>query len=292
MSWNGSNNGGAVKSAPVKKPSAKSSGLTHGLIAGGAVVLIGIIALYFVGGENGEPQIEKKGSASIAEVDPEVVTNDVAESSADVNEAEKREKIPTYRDERGILRYKGGQRAYDPERPKKVVKMNEDADGNKLYKTSVFTRNRAEHEIERLITAEPGATMIGMRRYDAQFEAQFKQSLEMPILVEKDDDERTVAIKKAMIEVKTEICDRMRAGEKLADILDDARSELQRLAQYKRYTEKLVRETTEDVTLTDQDVDDVVSAANKMLEEKGIAPIKGTAVLRRNIMLRKKAGVQ
>lgn len=51
MSWNGSSSAGASVPAP-KKPAKKSPGLTHGLIAGGAIVLIGVISLYFVSGDS------------------------------------------------------------------------------------------------------------------------------------------------------------------------------------------------------------------------------------------------
>lgn len=73
MAWNGSSSAGASVPAP-KKPAKKSPGLTHGLIAGAAIVLIGIIALYFISGDNNEPTVEKKGPTKIAEVEPDLAT--------------------------------------------------------------------------------------------------------------------------------------------------------------------------------------------------------------------------
>ena len=95
-------------------------------------------------------------------------------------------------------------------------------------------------------------------------------------------------MKKAMIDAKIEISDRMRQGEKLSDILEETRSELMRLSRIKRDIEKLVREETQNPDITEGEVTDYIAAANKLLEKEGIAPINGSSIIRNNILLKMK----
>ena len=128
--------------------------------------------------------------------------------------------------------------------------------------------------------------MIGTVLYNKRFEEAYKKSLEVPIIVTEEDSPSDAALKRAMIDAKLEISDRMRQGEKLADILKESRSELERLAKYKRDVEKMVREETSREGITDDDASDLVEAANKMLKENGIAPIRNGVIARRNLMLK------
>ena len=192
--------------------------------------------------------------------------------------------IETYRDERGILRYKGGLRVVH--RDKKKAEPVRPANQYKS-KTSIF-KNRAEHEIARLLTMRPGQSMIGTRRYDSRFEADYAKSLFTPIIVKDDDPPDVAAMKRAMIDAKIEISDRMRQGEKLSDILEETRLELMRLSRVKRDIEKLVRDETRNQNITEAEVADYITAANKLLEKEGIAPINGSSIIRSNILLKMK----
>ena len=130
--------------------------------------------------------------------------------------------------------------------------------------------------------------LFGVRRYDERFEADYLRSLETPIVITKDDDEETAAAKKAMNEVKIEINDRMRAGESLAQILDETRSELRRLAEIKRMVKADILESAKGTVSTEEDAEDLIKAANIILENKGITPLKDTTMLRKSLMLRSK----
>ena len=77
-----------------------------------------------------------------------------------------------------------------------------------------------------------------------------------------------------MNEVKIEINDRMRAGESLAHILDETRSELRRLAEIKRMVKSDILESAKGTVSTEEDAEDLIKAANILLENKGIAPLK------------------
>ena len=130
--------------------------------------------------------------------------------------------------------------------------------------------------------------MIGMRRYDSRFESDYIKSLSTPIIVKDDDPPDVAAMKRAMIDAKIEISDRMRQGEKLSDILEETRSELMRLSKVKRDIERLVREETQNPNITEGEVADYIAAANKLLEKEGIAPINGSSIIRNNILLKMK----
>jgi hypothetical protein len=130
--------------------------------------------------------------------------------------------------------------------------------------------------------------MIGMRRYDSRFEADYIRSLSTPIIVKDDDPPDVATMKRAMIDAKIEISDRMRQGEKLSDILEETRSELMRLSRVKRNIERLVREETQNSNITEGEVADYIAAANKLLEKEGIAPINGSSIIRSNILLKMK----
>ena len=187
----------------------------------------------------------------------------------------------TYRDERGILRYEGGARAPDPTRPIHAAKRIVDPINDSVFKT------RPENEIATLLTAMPGETILALRRYDETFESEFMKSLENNLEVTEDDTPARAELKRAMVEMKKELAERIKAGEKLGDILEEARSELRRLADYRRNLEKMVSEAARNPESAEQDVADCLAAANKMLTDNGLKPIK-SGIVRKNLIMRAK----
>ena len=186
----------------------------------------------------------------------------------------------TYRDERGVLRYEGGMRAPDPSRPRHSAKRLEaDPLNDPVFKT------RPENEIAMLLTATPGETIMSLRRYDDAFEAEFIKCLEHDVEVKEDDTPARAELKRAMAETKKELAERIRKGEKLADILQETRNELRRLADYRRNLEKMVSEAAQNPELAEQEVSDYLTAANKMLSDNGMKPIK-SGIVRKNLLMR------
>ena len=247
----------------------------------GLVILLVAIAFIFSHSKQEKPPVESaipKASA-IKETEWARTTN--------IEPVAAEKPTLTYRDEKGVLRYKnGGARAFDPDAKAKKINYGADAAGNPTFKRSIF-KNVAENEIARLITMRLGDSMIGMRRYDERFEREFKKSLETPIVVSKDDAPEDAELKRDMIAVKIEICDRLAEGETLKDILDETRSELQRLARVKRAIQQEVLAQTSG-GLDDGEVQAYIDAANILLEREGIAPIKGGPILRRNLIMHAK----
>lgn len=143
-------------------------------------------------------------------------------------------------------------------------------------------KHRSENEIAMLLTTEPGQGMIGTPIYRGMNE-DFQKSLTEPILINAEDDDYARELKKLMNETKADLADRIRKGENLEQILKDTRAEYQRLAQYKMMLQQDLRKFTKDSSHTDQDIDDFVKAANKLLEEKGIAPLNVGPITRRRL---------
>ena len=266
----------------AKKPSRVNRSVWY-VLCGSVILLIAILFVVTT-------KQEEQASVEPTKAKPAAI-KEVAWSRPDTNaqpqEVAEEKPVLTYRDEKGILRYKnGGARAFDPDANTKKVNYGADAEGNPTFKRSIF-KNVAENEIARLITLRPGDSMIGTRRYDERFESEFKKSLETPIIVSKDDSPEDAELKKTMIAVKIEICDRLAEGETLKDILNETKSELQRLARIKRnIQQEVLAQTNGD--MDEAEVQTYIDAANILLEKEGIAPIKGGPILRRNLILQSK----
>ena len=279
--WNRS----AANNAPPTQRGAKR-GILFCLCVLAVLVGLAILCVWLLGGR-GDAGMRRPAVAKPAKIaDAKPATNDAAKaenSDADTakDDGEWHPPKNAYKDERGVWRYPGGLRVYDPTRPRKTTDLRMEGD-----KPSIF-HYRAEKEIERLLTLEPGRPMFGTRRYDERFEKDYLESLKEPIIISKDDSDEDKALKQMMIDTKIEISDRMRNGETLKGILEEVRNELQRMAEYKRSLQQMVVKDVKD-GMTEQELDDYVKAANIMLEQNGIPPIKNTAILKRNIRLNNK----
>ena len=133
---------------------------------------------------------------------------------------------------------------------------------------------RADNEIAFVLATEPGTMVIGNRSVGPDFENRFLKSLEKPIIVSKDDSEYEQNLKRAVIEAKLNLKDALDRGEDIGKIMDEARAELQKLARYRAQLGKEATVMLHRGEIGAADAEDVIKAVNKMLEEKGIAPIE------------------
>lgn len=274
MSWNGSTNVGGTTPAP-KKPAKKSPSLAHGLIAGGAIVLIGVISLYFVTSEPDEKQAEKKGPTAISEVTPDLAPQTQSAAKKPVKD---KKRIPYWEREttNGLTETQALIWHYH-RHPPSVTNNSSQTAAKPQY--AIFDHS-SENEIAAILTAEPGEGMVGEPPYGESFERDFMKSCEMPIVASDDDDDYRRQLKQDMTQVKIELRQRMSDGEKLGDILRDARHDIQRLAQIKREVEAEVRKSILEKASSSDDIDICIEAANKYLDSKGIAPIKDNPITR------------
>lgn len=281
MAWNGSNSAGASVPAP-KKPAKKSPGLAHGLIAGGAIVLIGIIALYFIGGEPDEQTVEKKGPTQIAEVEPEIAERSIAPV------VPKKEVVVFEGKEYPMYNAKGG-KAYVTGYGVRYHSTNIITSGldkaRMPWEEQQFKRY-TDRTIASLLCTEPGSFFVGDMVYDKGFTRQFLASLDDPIVIEPDDDEDVRYLKEAVIETRKELKARYDAGEDVGEILTKTRDEFRELGAYKRELELQLEKVVRDKEMTEQDLDDFVAAANIMLESRGCTKLTMPEFVRRNVRMR------
>lgn len=148
-----------------------------------------------------------------------------------------------------------------------------------------------DHSCENLIAAyltlTPGEGMIGSPILGDRFRQQFLKSLEEPIIVTAEDSPGDAQLKRDMIATKIDLKARMDEGEDICKILSDTHREVQDLARYKAMLQKEIHEASKNPDMTMQDVEDLVEAANQMLDAKGIAPITLGPISRRLIQRRK-----
>ena len=132
----------------------------------------------------------------------------------------------------------------------------------------------AENIISGLLSIKPGQAIYGTPNYNGRFTESFLRSIKEPIIVKSDDSPEDKALKRAVIDAKIELKAAYDHGEDIEKIIYDSRAEMQRLAAVRRdlklQTIKLAYENAQ----TPEDVDDFLAAANKMLDEKGLAPLE------------------
>ena len=147
--------------------------------------------------------------------------------------------------------------------------------------------HKCENLIAAYLTLTPGEGMIGTPILGERFRQQFLKSLEEPIIVSKDDTPEDAQLKRDMIATKIDLKARMDEGEDICKILADTHREVQDLARYKAMLQKEIHDASKNPDMTMEDVDDLVKAANTMLDAKGIAPITLGPISRRLIQRRK-----
>ena len=262
----------------------KAQGTKHGLVALVLVIAIGAGVWWWIAGRDHTPVPEapKNPRTAIATVQPTKPEKPSPSSEARGTKHEAREtkpkpSIPTYRDERGILRYEGGARAPDPTR-KVNPPLNIHAHERKIFK------HNAEEHIAIVLGMKVGEPVIGDFAYDERFVKSFKESLKEPIEILDTDSEQDREMKEAVIETKKELKARMDAGEDIAQIMNDTMDEFRRLGRYRHDLQAQLSEITRDTEkYSDQDVHDFTEAANKMLEREGIPPIKMPRLVMRGL---------
>ena len=279
--WNGSDRKGA---APVQpKVTAKKPSPIRGIVAG-LVVVAAACAAYFVffsGSEKPQKVVEQKKPTAIKEVTPAAAPKPDKDPGPEMIRNRRGELVPkivekTYVDERGILRYEGGARVYSKERREKAVKTVITSHDSGLPKFN----HTCESEIATLLTVEPGDMLHGMPDYGESFKKDFIQALMEPIQINEDDSDEDKALKKLVEEQKHDLAKRIREGEDLATILSETREEVRRLAEVKDEIIAFAREAERNPDISDEEVGDYYAAANKMLESKGLAPVKVDGIMK------------
>lgn len=151
--------------------------------------------------------------------------------------------------------------------------------------------HHTDNAIASILTIKPGEGMIGTINFKGRFKDAFLESLKQPITVSEDDTDEQKELKRAVSETRQELKQALDRGEDIEQIMNDARVEAQRLAIYRAQLKEDIDKFVKEHPGSTQDMEDMVNAANKMLEEHGIAPIKyGPLVKQKFLMMRKEKG--
>ena len=268
----------------VPKKGGKSPAVGKGLVAGLLVVAVAVVAWYFLSATKTDAPEENKSKkqAKIAEVTP------VKAPPAKAEEPKPEPPKPIDPNARptkvgetlnGYIKLPSG-------RLHRVLGVvTNSATASIKGKYEIFDHS-CENEIAGFMAMEPGQGLVGTPRYNGRFTKDFLESLKHPIIVSQDDTPEDAALKRAVIQAKIDLKDAYDRGEDIEQIMLDTRKEMQDLARYKQELKQQLHEMVKgDSEMTTEEMEDLVNAANQMLDAKGIAPMKFGPLTRRKIML-------
>jgi hypothetical protein len=128
--------------------------------------------------------------------------------------------------------------------------------------------NISDNEIARIISAKPGDDFIDAP-LPANFDEQFAKSILEPIVITDEDTPEKAELKKQVMEARKLLVAAVKRGESPREILTEEAKALRRLMQIRDNYQRLVNEQI-DAGASDQDVSDLVRAANQLLENEGV----------------------
>ena len=259
-----------------------SSGVLKGIVAGVAVVALAFGAWHFMIHGTGNEDLVKaekpKKPSMIAVATPEPVAPKPAEIKAEPPKVD-----PNAR----------------PTKVGEVVNGYVLLPSGRMHKrTGVITNSLAsrakgayhifdhasDNEIACYLSMKPGDALVGPARYTGRFKDRFLESIKTPIIVTEYDTPEQAQLKRDVIAARLQLKDALDRGEDIEQIMLDTRQELQDLARYKNELRKQFNELRRAEGTTEEDVDTLLEACNKMLESKGIAPMKFGPITRRKLM--------
>ena len=142
----------------------------------------------------------------------------------------------------------------------------------------------SDNEIACYLSLKPGEALVGPARYTGRFKERFLESIKTPIIVTEEDTPEQAQLKRDVIAARLQLKDALDRGEDIEQIMIDTRKELQDLAKYKAELRTQFNELRRSDCKTDEDVEHLLEACNKMLESKGIAPMKFGPITRRKLI--------
>ena len=273
MAWNGSSEKNTNGTSAAKRPvggAKKSPSIMRGAFAALAVVALAAGAWWWLARRAPEPVAPEKPKRP-TKASPPVVAKPTPQpkpkdySALDNIQLRRLPESETNNLTEAQVKY---WRMFHPWPP-----PDKDQPKSKHGKYHIF-ETRADNEIAFVLATEPGTMVIGNRSVGPDFENRFLKSLEKPIIVSKDDSEYEQNLKRAVIEAKLNLKDALDRGEDIGKIMDEARDELQKMARYRAQLEKEATVLLHRGAMGAADAEDVIKAVNKMLEDKGIAPIE------------------
>lgn len=184
-------------------------------------------------------------------------------------------------DEDGNLRRRDGSYFFGKPNKEKPLHVNL---SSRHPEQTAFKRS-SEISIAHVLMIEPGEPIENWVKFGKRFNDDFKASLDEKIEILPDDDDYVKELKRAVIETKEELRQRMNQGEDVAEIINEARAELERLGRYREDLKKQVLEIASDPSLTEKDIEDLSNAADEMLKGKGVPALSNSKIFKLQLRL-------
>ena len=292
MNWNGSGGASAMKKKNSQPTKVRVLGM--GLLITIAVIIVGVALVAYLSMNSDESrqedEMQKPKSGSVIKD----TTPSKPKGETKVEKPEK-QKPKAYKDMTPDEKLKYYQDKYGdnlPDNLKPIVYYLKNPPREnfkpKPHKYDIFKRS-SERTIGAFLLVEPGEWMLRAPTFGARFDNDLAQALTEQIEFSSDDTQEQRELKQAVIDTKKELAERIAAGEKGSDILNEAAKQLYELGKYRRELEETVNSYRRDGNVTDEELADYVAAANVMLEKRGAKPLKMPNLLIRHAALKLRA---
>ena len=258
----------------AKRPAGKA--MSFGFAAAFVVAASVAVFLFLSGDKGKEPEIKDKVRATpVSETKPKPPKP--AKQADDTSEPVKEEVVAVESPKPMSSATPGMPWSNKPPR---VIKHRE---SDKKPRPFVYD---SEELIADLLEIEPGTLMFGEMPYGKRFNEDFKQAIMQRVKINPDDDEYTVALKKQVQAVKDDFKQILIDGGDVGEEMRKARNELKELGMFKESLRRELFDLRKSGQYSSDDMKDFITAANKMLENKGLKPLKVPRVFLRNLELK------
>lgn len=282
-----------ISATRVEEANGKAKRITQGSrststlikLSAVAVVVAGIgIGLFYLfsnsSTEKNQP-VGRQTKKEIPENKPVKVAPKKAEPEPYKESPEELRRNGMWTDEDGNLRRRDGSYFFGKPNKEKPLQVNL---SSRHPEQTAFKRS-SEISIAHVLMIEPGEPIENWVKFGKRFNDDFKASLDEKIEILPEDDDYVKELKRAVIETKEELRHRMNQGEDVAEIINEARAELERLGQYREDLKKQVLEIANDPNLTEKDLEDLSKAADEMLKDKGVPTLSNSKIFKLQLRL-------
>ena len=265
------------------KGGSKPSGAFKGAIAGVIVVAAAVGAWFFLTQkqETAKPDTETKKPSRIAEVTPAPAAPvKVVEPKAVEPKGEKPKPLPPQR----IGETRDG-KVLLPDGTLHTVKGVITSGVARVSLIDRTFKHDTDCMLAHLLVVEPGEGFVGdSESIYSGFEKEFLKTLDDPIVYDKNDSDYVKELKMGVQALRQELLDARANGESIEKVLIDTRDQLQQLGLYRQELEEQVLRMSED-GMSQQDYNDLITAANQMLEERGSKPLELPSTVKHAVRL-------
>ena len=293
MAWNGSNGKNTNGTSAAKRHvggAKKSPSVMRGAFAALAVVALAAGAWWWIarsgGGEVAEPEQP--------EARPQHQRQRVETPAAPTNAVP----TPPTKEEKRLAEIKYFEDKYGTNMPPGVKThvyflKNPPKTHYRIKGRFDYFRHPAERQIASLIAVEPGTFMLSPPEFGESFNRDFLASILDKTEILPDDDEETKAMKELVYDTKKQMVEiQKRDGKLPSEILTEHAQMLYELGQVEQNLENELAKVRNNPDVSDEDVEDLFRAANKIRESKGLPAQTVPDFSKRSIRLRRRLARQ